>query len=319
MTATVLKIEHVYKKYLLGEIGTGKLSHDLTEKGKLFWNKLINSKISGEENKPDMIWALKNINLEIKQGEILGIIGKNGSGKSTLLKLISRITHPTTGSIKTKGSIASLLEVGTGMHPEMTGRENIYLNGTILGMKRKAISRKFDEIVDFSECEKYIDTPVKRYSSGMGVRLGFAVAAFLETDILIVDEVLAVGDLRFQKKCLGKMNELVNGGRTVLFVSHNMSSIRNLCKSLIFLEAGSITYQGLVDEGINRYLRSNIDINAVSFHRKFEVKGKEIYVSEARLITGDNGHIEYVNDTIEVILKLIIKKKSHNLSFGHLA
>ncbi|MEX0635287.1 MAG: ABC transporter ATP-binding protein, partial [Ferruginibacter sp.] len=223
---TVLKVENVSKLYRLGELGTGTVSHDLNR----WWSKVRGKEdpyaIVGQVNdrsqkaESDYVWALKDINFEVEQGEVLGIIGRNGAGKSTLLKILSQITSPTTGTIKTKGRIASLLEVGTGMHPEMTARENIYLNGAILGMTKKEIASKFDEIVDFSGCTMFVDTPLKRFSSGMRVRLGFAVAAFLEPEILIVDEVLAVGDAEFQKKAIGKMKDIsAGGGRTVLFVS----------------------------------------------------------------------------------------------------
>ena len=211
----------------------------------------------------DVVWSLKDINFEIEQGDAVGIIGRNGAGKSTLLKILSRITSPTTGGIKIRGRIASLLEVGTGFHPELTGRENIYLNGAILGMRKKEITRKFDEMVDFAGIERYVDTPVKRYSSGMYVRLAFAVAAHLESEILIVDEVLAVGDAEFQKKCLGKMGEVSKGeGRTVLFVSHNMGSIRNLCENAILLEKGNLLLSDHVDKCINAYLVGNDQIKS---------------------------------------------------------
>jgi lipopolysaccharide transport system ATP-binding protein len=231
-----IKVENLSKAYQLGQIGTGTISRDLER----FWTTKIRGKEDpflkiGQTNdrtvkgESDIVWSLKDINFEIEQGDAVGIIGRNGAGKSTLLKLLSRVTAPTTGNIKVRGRIASLLEVGTGFHPELTGRENIYLNGAILGMRRKEITRKFDEIVDFSGVERYIDTPVKRYSSGMYVRLAFAVAAHLESEILIVDEVLAVGDAEFQKKCLGKMGDVSKGeGRTVLFVSHNLAAVQNL-------------------------------------------------------------------------------------------
>ena len=249
----------------MGEIGTGTLSHDLNR----LWAKLrgkedpfstvgqVNNR--AEKATGDYVWALKDVNFQVREGEVLGIIGKNGAGKSTLLKLISRVTGTTKGTIKAKGRIASLLEVGTGMHPEMTARENIYLNGAILGMTRKEISRKFDEIVDFAGCVMYVDTPVKRYSSGMRVRLGFAVAAFLEPEILIVDEVLAVGDAEFQKKAVGKMKDITDGGgRTVLFVSHNMASVQHLCSRTLVLENGSTAFQGNVQEGIQFYMNTNM-------------------------------------------------------------
>ncbi|HEY6063317.1 MAG TPA: ABC transporter ATP-binding protein, partial [Chitinophagaceae bacterium] len=236
MSDKVIKVENVGKLYKLGEIGTGTISHDLNR----WWARVRGkedpfSKIGQNNDRTvkgdnDWVWALKDINFEVKQGEVLGIIGRNGAGKSTLLKILSKVTTPTTGRIKVKGRIASLLEVGTGFHQELTGRENIFLNGAILGMSKAEIRSKFDEIVDFSGVERYIDTPVKRYSSGMYVRLAFAVAAFLEPEILIIDEVLAVGDAEFQKKCLGRMKDVsVNDGRTVLFVSHNMGAVNQLC------------------------------------------------------------------------------------------
>lgn len=256
----VLDVENVSKQYRLGEVGTGSLQHDL----KRWWANIRGKEDPylkiGETNdrtskgQSDYVWALKDINFQIEQGQAVGIIGRNGAGKSTLLKLLSRVTKPTTGSIKYKGRIASLLEVGTGFHPEMTGRENIYLNGAILGMTRKEITRKFDEIVDFAGVERYIDTPVKRYSSGMYVRLAFAVAAHLESEILIVDEVLAVGDAEFQKKCLGKMGDVTKGeGRTILFVSHNMTAIKELCTSGILMKNGLVNFKGDILETIIEY------------------------------------------------------------------
>lgn len=265
MSDVILKVENVSKLYRLGTVGTGTFGGDVQR----FWK----TKILGQEDpflkvgqindrsskeKSEFVWALKDINFELKRGEVLGIIGKNGAGKSTLLKLLSRITSPTTGSIKSAGRMASLLEVGTGFHPELTGRENIFLNGAILGMTKKEIESKFDEIVDFSGCELYIDTPTKRYSSGMTVRLGFAVAAFLDPEILVVDEVLAVGDAEFQKKAIGKMKEVSEGGgRTVLFVSHNMDSVRRLCTKGILLKNGELTYSGVINDTINKYLATN--------------------------------------------------------------
>ena len=263
MSKISLSVENLSKQYRLGEIGTGTLSHDLNR----FWAKLrgkedpysivgqVNDRASSATS--EYVWALKDIDFKVREGEVLGIIGKNGAGKSTLLKLISRVTAPTLGAIKARGRIASLLEVGTGMHPEMTARENIYLNGAILGMKRAEIARKFDEIVDFAGCAMYVDTPVKRYSSGMRVRLGFAVAAFLEPEILIVDEVLAVGDAEFQKKAIGKMKEVSEGGgRTVLFVSHNMASVRTLCTKGIILNKGQLSFSGTAEECVSHYLKS---------------------------------------------------------------
>ncbi len=280
MSDIVLHIEQLSKQYRLGEIGTGSLTQDLNR----FWAKVRGKEdpysIVGQVNdrtkkaESDFVWALRDINMQIERGEVVGIIGKNGAGKSTLLKLISRITSPTIGSVKAKGRIASLLEVGTGMHPEMTARENIYLNGAILGMSHREISKKFDEIVDFAGCALYIDTPVKRYSSGMRVRLGFAVAAFLEPEIMIVDEVLAVGDAEFQKKAIGKMKEVSQGGgRTVLFVSHNMASIRNLCTRGIVLENGQVDFKGTTEESVAHYLTKGGDVEGLTIAERTDRTG----------------------------------------------
>jgi lipopolysaccharide transport system ATP-binding protein len=258
---TVISVENLSKSYRLGQIGTGTFAHDLN----LWWAKVcgkpnpmlkIGETDYGNRDGEDL-WALKDVSFTVQQGEVLGIIGRNGAGKSTLLKILSRVTAPTSGTIKVKGRIASLLEVGTGFHPELTGRENIYLNGAILGMSRREIDRKFDEIVDFAEVEKFIDTPVKRYSSGMYVRLAFAVAAHLEPEILLVDEVLAVGDAEFQKKCLGKMGDVAQEGRTVLFVSHNMIAVQSLCDKGLLLDRGKNTFSGDIQEVISDYLRKS--------------------------------------------------------------
>lgn len=265
MSDTAIKFENVSKLYQLGTVGTGTLSHDL----KRWWITSVRGKEDpylkiGETNdrsskgNSDYVYALKDIDFEVKQGDVLGIIGKNGAGKSTLLKLLSKVTAPTTGKIYTKGRIASLLEVGTGFHPELTGRENIYMNGTILGMKKWEIDKQLDEIVDFSGCERYLDTPVKRYSSGMTVRLGFAIAAHLNPEILVVDEVLAVGDAEFQKKAIGKMQDVSKGeGRTVLFVSHNMESIRSICRNGVLLANGMLSFKGSVYDTISAYLEQS--------------------------------------------------------------
>ncbi|MEY4293056.1 MAG: hypothetical protein RIQ61_1454 [Bacteroidota bacterium] len=266
MKKLAIKAENISKQYRLGEVGTGTLSHDLNR----MWYKMRGKEDPylkiGESNDrsrkgdSDYVWSLKDINFEIEQGDAVGIIGKNGAGKSTLLKILSKVTKPTTGNIKVNGRISSLLEVGTGFNPEMTGRENIYLNGAILGMRRAEITRKLDEIIDFSGVERYIDTPVKRYSSGMYVRLAFAVAAHLESEILIVDEVLAVGDAEFQKKCLGKMGDVSKGeGKTVLFVSHNTSAVKKLCHTSIVMEQGIINFIGNVNPGIEYYIGKGIN------------------------------------------------------------
>ena len=271
-----IEFDNVGKQYRLGLVSTGTISHDLNR----WWAMNVLRKEDpylkiGETNdrshkgESEYVWALKDINFKIEEGDVVGIIGKNGAGKSTLLKLLSRVTSPTTGKIIANGRIASLLEVGTGFHAEMTGRENIYLNGAIMGMTKQEITRKLDEIIDFSGCERYIDTPVKRYSSGMTVRLGFAIAAHLEPEILVVDEVLAVGDAEFQKKAIGKMKDVSQGGgRTVLFVSHNMTAVKSLCKHGIILENGMVKDSGDIDTIVGQYLRGDSDITN---HKKWNV------------------------------------------------
>jgi lipopolysaccharide transport system ATP-binding protein len=270
MSDIILKVESVSKQYRLGQVGTGTISHDLNR----FWHKIRGKedpflKVGAVNNRSDeaikdYVWALRDVSFELKQGEVLGVIGKNGAGKSTLLKLLSRITTPTKGNIYINGRMSSLLEVGTGFHPELTGRENVYLNGAILGMTKREINSKLDEIVDFSGCAAYLDTPVKRYSSGMIVRLGFAVAAHLESEILVVDEVLAVGDQEFQNKCIGKMKDVSTSGRTILFVSHNMQSVQNLCQNGILMEQGTSTFYGPIGETITKYLKSGEERNQIS-------------------------------------------------------
>ena len=261
MRRSVIKIENLSKEYRFGVIGHGTLYKDVQSWWARFRGKEDpNSKITvhrGPARTGERFWALKDISFDVKEGEVLGIIGRNGAGKSTLLKILSRVTTPTDGYVKIRGRISSLLEVGTGFHPELTGRENVYLNGMIHGMTKAEINNKFDEIVEFSGIEKFIDTPVKRYSSGMNVRLGFAVAAHLEPEILIVDEVLAVGDAEFRRKCLEKMQDVSEGGRTVLFVSHNMHAIRELCQRGILLDGGKIVHRGPTDEVVDKYLASS--------------------------------------------------------------
>lgn len=276
---TAIEFNHVGKQYRLGVVSTGTIAHDLNR----WWQTSVLRRedpylkigsVNDRAAKADSeyVWALRDIDFKVEQGDVVGIIGKNGAGKSTLLKLLSKVTAPTMGSIRARGRIASLLEVGTGFHQEMTGRENIYMNGAILGMTKQEISRKLDEIIDFSGCERYIDTPVKRYSSGMTVRLGFAVAAFLEPEILVVDEVLAVGDAEFQKKAIGKMKDVsTDEGRTVLFVSHNMVSVRNLCIHGILLENGMVRSMGDIDPIIEEYLEDNkIDLGDVAEVQTFK-------------------------------------------------
>ena len=271
MTDTVIKAENIGKMYTIGHKaergGYTSLRDVLTQNARIFWNKtkdLAMGKFIIQGDTLEEVWALQDVSFEIKRGETVGIIGRNGAGKSTLLKLLSRITEPSTGRVTIKGRVSSLLEVGTGFHPELTGRENIYLNGTIMGMTRVEIKQNFDKIVAFAEIEKYLDTPVKRYSSGMYVRLAFAVAAHLEPEILVVDEVLAVGDVQFQKKCLGKMGDVAKEGRTVLFVSHNMAAISSLCKKSIVLKSGKINFEGNVESGIDHYLNDADHVKGIS-------------------------------------------------------
>ena len=318
-----IEFEHVSKQYRLGLVSTKTLSHDIRR----FWITNILGKEDpylkiGETNdratkgSSEYVWALRDIDFKVEQGDVVGIIGKNGAGKSTLLKLLSRVTGPTTGTIRAHGRIGSLLEVGTGFHGEMTGRENIFMNGAILGMTRNEIQSKLDEIIDFSGCERYIDTPVKRYSSGMTVRLGFAVAAFLDPEILVVDEVLAVGDAEFQKKAIGKMKDVSSGeGRTVLFVSHNMGSVRSLCNHGILLENGMVRMMGKVDEVVDTYLGENKislgDIEDVqSFKRLIQVGGQFEILRIQRIspfLIGGEDEIKY---------RITIKKNATLDSFG---
>jgi lipopolysaccharide transport system ATP-binding protein len=318
---TILKATNISKQYRLGLVGTGTISHDLNR-----WWHLVRGKDDpflkvGDANdrsskaESDYVWALQDINFEVQQGEVLGIIGKNGAGKSTLLKILSRVTSPTTGEIKTKGRIASLLEVGTGFHPEMTGRENIYLNGAILGMTKAEIKAKEAEIIDFSGCERYIDTPVKRYSSGMTVRLAFAVAAHLEPDILVVDEVLAVGDAEFQKKAVGKMQDISKGeGRTVLFVSHNMAAVKSLCTRAMVLEHGKVVFEGDTNEAVSSYLKGeNIfshfkDFKDEHSNEFFNLKHISVFAKE-----DPNRSILTEYDTIHLKTSITIKKEPDKL------
>lgn len=277
---SVIKVENISKQYRLGKVGTGTLRDDI----KVLWASIMGKQNPflnvGETNdraqksNSNYVWALKNINFDVESGEVLGIIGRNGAGKSTLLKILSRVTSPTSGQIKSKGKIASLLEVGTGFHPDLTGRENIFLNGAILGMNRVEVSNKLEEIIAFSGVEKYIDTPVKRYSSGMYVRLAFAVAAHLEPEILIIDEVLAVGDSEFQKKCLGKMKDVSKQGRTVIFVSHNMGAVQNLCDTVIVMKNGNIEHPKLPSqEGISLYNQMMIEKTQTQLNDRIDRTG----------------------------------------------
>ncbi|SHL48648.1 ABC transporter ATP-binding protein [Fibrobacter sp. UWEL] len=317
--ATAIEFENISKQYRLGLVSTGTLSHDLNR----FWQTKILRREDpylkvGETNDraskgdSDYVWALKDINFKIEQGDVVGIIGRNGAGKSTLLKLLSRVTAPTTGIIRAKGRIASLLEVGTGFHPEMTGRENIYMNGAIMGMTRSEITRKLDEIVDFSGCERYLDTPVKRYSSGMTVRLGFAIAAHLEPEILVVDEVLAVGDAEFQKKAIGKMQDVSKGeGRTVLFVSHNMGAVKNLCKTGILMDQGQIAYCGNIEDTIEKYLNSG---EAANVSNRFANKPAPVsYIKKLRFVDKDNREVDKIlsGEPLDIVVDFCCPGKSN--------
>ena len=325
MSNISIEFENISKQYRLGTIGTGTLTHDLNR-----WWHLVRGKEDpylkvGEVNDrsikatSDYVWALKDISFNVEQGEVLGIIGKNGAGKSTLLKILSRVTSPTTGSIKAKGRIASLLEVGTGFHGELTGRENIYMNGAILGMTRREIVSKFDEIVDFSGIEKYIDTPVKRYSSGMTVRLGFAVAAHLEPEILVVDEVLAVGDAEFQKKAIGKMKDVSQGGgRTVLFVSHNMTAVKSLCTKGLLLENGISTYSGSIDSTINRYIAGTRESLRITNNVNQHIKTSEdnLILEEIYISTNNEHGVLYIDEAFECCFKIDFKERIDNFNLS---
>lgn len=330
MSNTVIELNNVGKQYILGTIGTGTLSQDLNR-----WWANIRGKEDpylkiGETNdrtqKGDsrFVWALRDINFKVEQGDVVGIVGKNGAGKSTLLKILSRVTSPTTGDIKIKGRIASLLEVGTGFHPEMTGRENIFMNGSIMGMTKAEIRSKFDEIVDFAGVAKYVDTPVKRYSSGMMVRLGFAIAAHLDPEILVVDEVLAVGDAEFQKKAIGKMQDVSKGeGRTVLFVSHNMAAVKSLCTTGIVLQNGMTVFNGNIDDSLKFYLNeapvaNNGIITDAIKHKKANIVFKRILINKTEqrnsTITSNQKTLSiriegYTPEEIKTDVMLVLKTK----------
>jgi lipopolysaccharide transport system ATP-binding protein len=324
--SAVIKVENLSKAYQLGQIGTGTISRDLER----YWARIRGKEDPflkiGETNDQstkatsDVVWSLKDLNFDIEEGDAVGIIGKNGAGKSTLLKILSRVTAPTTGSAKIKGRIASLLEVGTGFHPELSGRENIYLNGAILGMRKAEIKRKFDEIVDFSGVERYIDTPVKRYSSGMYVRLAFAVAAHLESEILIVDEVLAVGDAEFQKKCLGKMSDVSKGeGRTILFVSHNMSLINQLCLKTIYLDNGTIFSFANTNLSIDSYLSNQrVSVkNELEYAFNKDESNEYISLEKFRVLPHFNDSNNFFSDrSIQVTFDVNITKEILGLRIG---
>lgn len=319
---TAIKAVNISKQYRLGEVGTGTLSHDLNRawarlRGKEDpFLKIGESNDRSSKGSSDYVWSLKDINFEIEKGDAVGIIGRNGAGKSTLLKLLSRVTKPTTGHFDVQGRIASLLEVGTGFNPEMTGRENIFLNGAILGMRRNEIKRKFDEIVDFAGVERYIDTPVKRYSSGMYVRLAFAVAAHLESEILIVDEVLAVGDAEFQKKCLGKMGDVSKGeGRTVLFVSHNMAAVKELCNSGLFLKNGQIEYNGSILDAVEYYQKSSQNTGLSGFTTDFDSAiGNENIRILKFLVFPTNGNIVEISSGFYFDMDIYSNVENRNLA-----
>jgi len=317
-----IQAENISKAYQIGEFSTGTITKDIDR-----WWKLMRGKEDpylkiGETNDrskkgtSDVVWSLKDINFDIQQGDAVGIIGRNGAGKSTLLKILSRTTSPTTGSVKIKGRIASLLEVGTGFHPELTGKENIFLNGAILGMRKHEIKKHFDAIVDFSGVERYIDTPVKRYSSGMYVRLAFAVAAHLESEILIVDEVLAVGDSEFQKKCLGKMGDVSKGeGRTILFVSHNMGAIQQLCKTGIMLQNGLVKYQGTVENTIDKYMLSARAQN-VEYTRRLGNRKAEFINFKLCDVNGKEQTEFFMGDDLYLHLKVKFNEKIVHADIG---
>jgi len=298
MTECVIRVENVSKMYQLGLINHGTLRHDLQSwwahlMGREDPNRLVDI-YSEERNRlrGDQFYALDNVSFEVKKGEKVGIIGKNGAGKSTLLKILSRITRPTEGRVRINGRIASLLEVGTGFHPELTGRENVYLNGSILGMTRAEITEKFDEIVDFAEVREFIDTPVKRYSSGMYVRLAFAVAAHLEPEILIVDEVLAVGDTAFQKKCIGKMSDVSSEGKTVLFVSHSMAAVKQLCPRSLLIRDGKIIADGPSENIIEEYLLQSGSVDGITEAAFDEDREKEAQLRKIRVVSQE-GKVKY--------------------------
>lgn len=326
--SAILQIENISKQYRLGKIGTGTLTHDLNR----WWHnvrgkedpylKIGEANDRGSKATSEYVWALQDINFEVQPGEVLGIIGKNGAGKSTLLKLLSRVTAPTTGAIRTRGRIASLLEVGTGFHGELTGRENIYMNGAILGMTKKEIDSKLDEIIAFSGCERYIDTPVKRYSSGMTVRLGFAVAAHLEPDILVVDEVLAVGDAEFQKKAIGKMQDISKtDGRTVLFVSHNMAAVKSLCTRGVVLENGRNVFEGTAEESVGFYLtkqkQSNSELYIDDSNKNF-LSNDLVAIHEIYFVNENNEKISLanINEDVYIVIKYNVKKRDTVLNLS---
>ena len=324
MSDIAIKVENLSKRYRIGlkekteDTFVGAMGSILKSPlGNLKKLKKLTQFSNDNKDHDDIIWALKDVSFEVNKGEVIGIIGANGAGKSTLLKILAQITHPTSGRVELNGRVASLLEVGTGFHPELTGRENIYLNGTILGMTKKEIDKKLKEIIDFSGVEKFIDTPVKRYSSGMRVRLAFSVAAHLDPEILLIDEVLAVGDAEFQKKCLGKMDEVAKQGRTVLFVSHNMASIVSLCSKGIFINDGKIMYIGLPENAISKYLKINTPEQNVSFYTNFKLKdnSQELELIEVELLLKDGTRVAncIANQDVGVRIKYKVNNKENDI------
>jgi len=318
-------VEEISKRY---RIGLQEEEHDSLAGTVASWIKypLSNfrrlrslSKFNENGTDQDIIWALRDISFEVNEGDVLGIVGRNGAGKSTLLKILSRITDPTSGRVMIKGRVSSLLEVGTGFHPELTGRDNVYLNGTIIGMSKKEIDRKFDEIVNFSGIEKFIDTPIKRYSTGMNVRLAFAVAAHIEPEVLIIDEVLAVGDIDFQRKCIGKMDEVGKSGRTVLFVSHNMSAVLSLCKSALLLEDGRCTAIGPTEQVVKKYLGENKKLMGEVEDKSSDTEGKKLKIRKARLLDEHGSVCSEFNlknkISLEVTFEVIVPGRGYNVDF----
>lgn len=323
MAKPVIKVENLSKQYRLGGYGSGTLTDDL----KRWWAQVRGKEdpfiIIGESNDRSVagdsqyVWSLRDINFEVQQGEVVGLIGKNGAGKSTLLKVLSKVTGPTLGKAYLKGRVGSMLEVGTGFHPELTGRENIFLNGTILGMRKKEVAKKLDDIVDFAGVARYLETPVKRYSSGMTVRLAFAVAAHLEPEILLVDEVLAVGDAEFQKKCLGKMGEVSKEGRTILFVSHNLGSMRRLCSRGILLQNGEMAYVGNIDTALEKYLNSggSEDDGDSSNSISFDLKDSLVQLTGVS-VENNNGEGKgtyYYGEKIYLNIKYLVRQDTRNI------
>lgn len=326
MSDIAIKVEKISKRYRIGskeeraDTLIGGITSWIKSPFSNFRNLQKLSKFGEKDDGEDILWALKDVSFNVKQGEVVGIIGRNGAGKSTLLKILSRITEPTSGKVTINGRVSSLLEVGTGFHPELTGRENIYLNGTVLGMSKIEIDRKFDEIVAFSEVEKFLDTPVKRYSSGMGVRLAFAVAAHLEPEILVIDEVLAVGDIAFQKKCLSKMEDVAGEGRTVLFVSHNMSAIKTLCQSAVMLNEGKNVFEGPADIVISKFIEKLLDKGNTEklLPEMHQCNSGDLWIEQVTIMNEDGELIDQLrlNDVFTVIVRFKVIKSIKNARLG---